>query len=61
MRTKNNNRTIRRQLMVTESMDEKILLEARKFGLSISSYLELILGKHFSRTGSMIMVDEKRV
>ena len=47
--------------MVTESMDEKILLEARKFGLSISSYLELILGKHFSGKDSMIMVDEKRV
>ncbi len=61
MRTKNNNRTIRRQLMVTESMDEKILLEARKFGLSISSYLELILGKHFSGKDGMTMVDEKRV
>ena len=61
MRTKNNNRTIRRQVMVTESMDEKILMEARKFGLSVSSYLELLLGKHFSRTGSMIRVDEKRV
>ena len=58
---KNNNRTIRRQVMVTESMDEKILMEARKFGLSISSYLELILGKHFSGKDSMIMVDEKRV
>jgi hypothetical protein len=47
--------------MVTESMDEKILLEARKFGLSISSYLELILGKHFSGKDGMTMVDEKRV
>ena len=61
MRTKNNNRSIRRQVMVTESMDEKILMEARKFGLSISSYLELILGKHFSGKDSMTMVDEKRV
>jgi len=58
---KNNNRTIRRQVMVTESMDEKILMEARKFGLSISSYLELILGKHFSGKDSMTMVDDKRV
>jgi len=58
---KNNNRTIRRQVMVTESMDEKILLEARKFGLSISSYLELILGKHFSGKDSLTMVDDKRV
>ena len=54
-------RTIRRQIMVTPAMDEKILLEARKFGLSISSYLELILGKHFSWKDSMIMVDDKRV
>lgn len=61
MSAKSGNRTIRRQLMVTESMDEKILLEARKFGLSISSYLELILGKHFSGKDSMTMVDEKRV
>lgn len=61
MKTKNNNRTIRRQVMVTESMDEKILMEARKFGLSISSYLELILGKHFSGKDSLTMVDEKRV
>ena len=48
---KNNNRTIRLQAMVSESMDEKILMEARKFGLSISSYLELILGKHLARNG----------
>ena len=58
---KNNNRTIRRQVMVTESMDEKILMEARKLGLSISSYLELILGQHFARKDSMTMVNEKRV
>jgi len=54
-------RTIRRQIMVTESMDEKILLEARKFGLSVSSFLELILGQHFARKDSLTMVDEKRV
>ena len=54
-------RTIRRQIMVTPAMDEKILMEARKFGLSISSYLELILGQHFARKDSMTMVNEKRV
>jgi len=58
---KNNNRTIRRQVMVTPEMDEKILMEAHKFGLSISSYLELILGKHLAKTESVTMVDEKRV
>lgn len=47
--------------MVTESMDEKILMEARKFGLSISSYLELVIGQHIARKDSMTMVDEKRV
>ncbi|WP_461458517.1 hypothetical protein [Methanothrix sp.] len=47
--------------MVTESMDEKILMEARKFGLSVSSFLELILGQHFARKDSMTMVNEKRV
>ena len=61
MRTKNDNRSIRRQVMVTPEMDEKILAEARKFGLSVSSYLELLLGKHFSRKDSMTMVNEKRV
>ena len=47
--------------MVTESMDEKILMEARKFGLSVSSFLELILGQHFARKDSLTMVDDKRV
>jgi hypothetical protein len=47
--------------MVSESMNEKILLEARKFGLSISSYLELILGKHLAKTESVTMVDERVV
>ena len=61
MRTKNDNRSIRRQVMVTPEMDEKILAEARKFGLSVSSYLELLLGKHFARKDSMTMVNEKRV
>ena len=61
MRTKNNNRTIRRQVMVTESMDEKILMEARRFGLSISSYLELVIGQHIARKDSLTMVDDKRV
>jgi hypothetical protein len=58
---KNNNRTIRLQTMVSESMNEKILMEARKFGLSISSYLELILGKHLAKTESVTMVDERVV
>jgi hypothetical protein len=47
--------------MVTESMDDKILLEARRFGLSISSYLELVIGQHIARKDSMTMVNEKRV
>jgi hypothetical protein len=47
--------------MITPSMDEKILMEARKFGLSISSYLELVIGQHIARKDSMIMVDDKRV
>ena len=54
-------RTIRRQIMVTPAMDEKILMEARKFGLSISSYLELVIGQHIARKDSMTMVDDKRV
>jgi len=58
---KNNNRTIRLQTMVSESMNEKILMEARKFGLSISSCLELILGKHLAKTESVTMVDERVV
>jgi len=58
---KNNNRTIRLQTMVSESMNEKILMEARKFGLSISSYLELVIGQHIARKDSMTMVDDKRV
>ena len=47
--------------MVTPAMDEKILMEARKFGLSISSYLELVIGQHIARKDSLTMVDEKRV
>ncbi len=58
---KNNNRTIRLQTMVSESMNEKILAEARKFGLSISSYLELVIGQHIARKDSLTMVDNKRV
>jgi len=58
---KNNNRTIRLQIMVTPAMNERILMESRKFGLSISSYLELILGQHFARKDSLTMVDDKRV
>lgn len=54
-------RTIRRQIMVTPAMDEKILAESRKLGLSISSFLELILGQHFARKDSLTMVDDKRV
>ena len=58
---KNNNRTIRLQTMVSESMNEKILMEARKFGLSISSYLELVIGQHIAKKDSLTMVDNKRV
>jgi hypothetical protein len=47
--------------MVSESMNEKILSEARKFGISTSSYVEMILGKHLAKTESVTMVDEKRV
>lgn len=61
MRTKNDNRTIRRQVMVTKSMDEKILNEARRFGLSISSYLELIVGQHFAKKISITMIDNKEI
>ncbi len=56
---KNNNRTIRLQAMVTDSMNEKIQMEARKFGLSISSYLELVIGQHLAKKDSMSMVNEK--
>ena len=56
---KNNNRTIRLQAMVTESMNEKIQMEARKFGLSISSYLELVIGQHLAKKDSVSMVNEK--
>jgi post-segregation antitoxin (ccd killing protein) len=59
MIAKNDNRTIRRQVMVTDSMDEKIVNEARRFGLSISSYLELVIGNHLTRRESKTMVDEK--
>ena len=47
--------------MVSESMNEKILMEARKFGLSISSYLEIVIGQHIAKKDSMTMVDDKRV
>ena len=47
--------------MVTPEMDDKILLEARKFGLSISSYLELVIGQHIAKKDSLTMVDNKRV
>jgi len=59
MSAKSGNRTIRRQVMVTESMDEKILMEARKFGLSISSYLELVIGQHIARKDSLTIVNDK--
>lgn len=59
MRTKNDNRTIRRQIMVTNSMDEKILNEARRFGLSISSYLELIVGQHFAKKESQTLINDE--
>lgn len=56
---KNNNRTVRLQAMVTESMNERIQMEARKFGLSISSYLELVIGQHLAKKDSMSMINEK--
>ena len=59
MSTKNDNRTIRRQIMVTESMNEKIVNDARRFGLSISSYLELIVGQHFAKKNSQTLIDDK--
>lgn len=59
MKTKNDNRTIRRQIMVTESMDEKIVNEAHRFGLSISSFLELIVGQHFAKKDSLTMIDDE--
>ncbi len=61
MRTKNDNRSIRRQVMVTPEMDDKILMEARKFGLSVSSFLQLVLGQHLAKKESVTMVDDKRV
>ena len=54
-------RTIRRQIMVTPEMDEKILNDARRFGLSVSSYLELIIGRHFSKKNSQTLIDDKVV
>jgi len=47
--------------MVTESMDEKIVNEAHRFGLSVSSYLELIIGRHFSKKNSQTLIDDKVV
>jgi hypothetical protein len=61
MRTKNDNRTIRRQMMVTKSMDEKIVNDARRFGLSISSYLELIVGQHFAKKESQTLIDDQEI
>lgn len=45
--------------MVTDSMDEKIINEARRFGLSISSYLELVIGNHLAKRDSITMIDDK--
>jgi hypothetical protein len=59
MTTKNDNRTIRRQVMVTDSMDKKIVNDARRFGLSVSSYLELIVGQHFAKKDSLTMIDDE--
>lgn len=59
MTTKNDNRTIRRQVMVTDSMDKKIVNDARRFGLSVSSYLELIVGQHFAKKNSQTLIDDK--
>jgi len=47
--------------MVTESMDEKIVNEAHRFGLSISSFLELIVGQHFAKKNSQTLIDDKVV
>lgn len=54
-------RTIRRQIMVTPAMDEKILTESHRLGLSISSFLELIIGRHFSRAGSKTMINDQEI
>lgn len=61
MKTKTDNRTIRRQIMVTKSMDEKIVNESRRFGLSISSYLELIIGQHFAKKESQTLINDEVV
>ena len=47
--------------MVSPSLNERILMESRKLGLSISSYLEIVIGQHIAKKDSMTMVDDKRV
>ena len=47
--------------MITKSMDEKILNEARRFGLSISSYLELVIGNHLAKRESQIFIDDQEI
>lgn len=56
-----NKRTERLQIMVTPQMAERVNQEAARYGLSASSYLELVLGNHFSAKPCRTNINEKEV
>ena len=56
-----NKRTARLQVMVTPKMSETVNQEAARYGLSTSSFLELVLGNHFSTKPCKTNVNEKEV
>ncbi len=55
-------RPVRMQFMASPEMRDKIIKESQKFGLSVSSYLELIVGAALAPSAeNMTLINEKVV
>jgi hypothetical protein len=54
-------RTAKLQVMVSDSVRARVELEAGRLGLSISSFMELVIGQYLSNRGSQNLVNEKVV
>ena len=53
------NRTQKLQVMVSPSLRRHVESQAATLGLSLSSFLELVIGQHVANKGSQSLVNEK--
>jgi hypothetical protein len=59
MRVQKVKRSARLQIVVTPSLRDRVEVEANRLGVSISAYLELVVGQHLATKGSQNLVNEK--